>query len=373
MLQQKKHHVNFRVLIHVILFLTVLGALCVPNTVIIAGEYLPDMETHLRVIFTAKNEADISSEVNGKISKVHLLAGDSFSKGQLILELDKSVYQPALNQARTNLKLAEANFDRVKKIVSGKLQIIEAQAAVKAAEENLNFLELVHKDKTKVSKAEAVFDAAQKELDSLIAMQKSNEASVSQVANARRDFIVAESNLKMAVSSENVELATANKDVANASYKLQDVISSQKTIMAQAENDLAKAQTAYAAAEREWKACEIVAPYDGRLSAVRVNEHETVSFGQPLIRIVEDTVLYARFLVPGEYLTKIPPGTKISIFVPVTGQTILAEVKRTSAEVDPASNTLEITAELDNNDGVLRSGFTGWIDRNVIGAGSRKP
>jgi membrane fusion protein (multidrug efflux system) len=63
------------------------------------------------------NEAvTLSSEVPGRISKIHFSEGQPVAKGAPLFELDDSVYRAELAQARAGLALSERNHERAKEL-----------------------------------------------------------------------------------------------------------------------------------------------------------------------------------------------------------------------------------------------------------------
>ena len=69
------------------------------------------IERHITGRLQAADTTALSFEVSGVVHKVHINLGETFSKGQLLAELDNRVYQLAVNQ-RTSL-LAEAKAAKV--------------------------------------------------------------------------------------------------------------------------------------------------------------------------------------------------------------------------------------------------------------------
>lgn len=87
----------------------------------------------------------VRSEQAGRIVSLNFREGQPVRKGQLLVQLDDSVTRAELEQAKANLKLAKANFDRAaelreKNFVSGQAKD-QAENALKVAEANVRVIE----------------------------------------------------------------------------------------------------------------------------------------------------------------------------------------------------------------------------------------
>lgn len=126
-----------------------------------------------------------------------------------------------------------------------------------------------------------------------------------------------------------------------------------------AESDLATAEAELAIASEAVKNCIFKAPYDGKIVAYNIEEWELAQVGDKLLDIVDDNVLIAKTLVLSKDLSRIKPGDTLTIKLDDTGETIKAEVSRVGAVIDPASSTVEVEADIDNKEGLFKSGSSG--------------
>lgn len=125
------------------------------------------------------------------------------------------------------------------------------------------------------------------------------------------------------------------------------------------EVDVATAKADLALAKKNLEAATILAPYDGKVIAVDVEEFETPQLGKSLIEVVDDQVLVARFLVPSSFLPQLAVGLPFTIVVRETGESIPAKISRIGSVIDPSSATVKIEADIDNSPNKLRTGMTG--------------
>lgn len=78
----------------------------------------------------------------------------------------------------------------------------------------------------------------------------------------------------------------------------------------------------------------------------RIQEHETVAAGAPLLEILSDRDLKVELIVPSSWLVSLKPGQRFDLHVDETGATLPGEVLLPGAKVDPASQSVKVTAKL---------------------------
>lgn len=130
------------------------------------------------------------------------------------------------------------------------------------------------------------------------------------------------------------------------------------------EVNLAEARLAQAEAEVQGyrvqvKRCSVIAPFDGQVVQRRVQPHESVAAGTPVLEVVDNRTLEIHLLVPSRWLATLKPGQHF-IFVPdETGQPLQAQVKRLGARIDEGSQTLLLIATLPADAEGLMAGMSG--------------
>jgi membrane fusion protein (multidrug efflux system) len=161
----------------------------------------------------------------------------------------------------------------------------------------------------------------------------------------------------------NLEKARAvldrGKTVLNARQSLfKDSIASFVDLK-DAEAAVATAEAELALAENQVEASTIVAPYNGKVVTLNIEEYELPQPGQALMEIEEDDLLLAKVLVPSQYLKYLSIGKIIQVHLKETNTTVSAKIIRIGAVIDPSSSTIAIDAEINNEDGHLKSGMIG--------------
>jgi RND family efflux transporter MFP subunit len=120
-----------------------------------------------------------------------------------------------------------------------------------------------------------------------------------------------------------------------------------------------KAQAEAASLAARIKQCKLIAPFDGRVSELRINEHEIPQTGQPFISIVDETAFEIDLIVPSYWLKTLSVGAGLHFTVDETGRKYEAKVQRIGAAVDPVSQTVKVMAEFVALDGRVLAGMSG--------------
>ena len=72
----------------------------------------------IRVFLIAKDKATISSEIDGRVVALPFVMGNTFKKGDLLVELDSELAQAARDKAEVELSASQANLEAVQDLRS---------------------------------------------------------------------------------------------------------------------------------------------------------------------------------------------------------------------------------------------------------------
>ncbi|MBD9414795.1 efflux RND transporter periplasmic adaptor subunit [Pseudomonas sp. PDM16] len=127
---------------------------------------------------------------------------------------------------------------------------------------------------------------------------------------------------------------------------------------------LAEARQAQAAAESQVyqvqvKRCSVTAPFSGRVVQRKVQRHESVASGTPLLEVVDNRTLEVHLLVPSSWLSRLAPGERFEFTPDETGQPLQVEIKRLGARIDEGSQTLLLIGSLPEGTSGLLAGMSG--------------
>ncbi len=127
----------------------------------------------------------------------------------------------------------------------------------------------------------------------------------------------------------------------------------------EAEVQKAKADVAYLRAMID--RCRIRGPFDGRIVEHEAREQQFVQAGQPLIEVIDDSVLELEFIVPSRWLSWFKPGHAFDVRIEDTGNEYPVRLLRTAARVDPVSQSVKAVAVIDGAFPELIPGMSGRI------------
>jgi RND family efflux transporter MFP subunit len=102
----------------------------------------------------------------------------------------------------------------------------------------------------------------------------------------------------------------------------------------------------------------------GHPGVVTVRYHEDgeyVERGTPLLALIDQSQLDARFYVRPEQGLNLRVGDRVLIRVPVLDLTVKCQVVFVDPAVDASSGLMRVRARIDNATGNLKSGLRGWV------------
>lgn len=113
-----------------------------PVKVIQLGQEEAFGERHFTGKAEASDAATLAFEVHGKLNKFNTNIGDKVKKGAVLATVDSRDFKNALDQAKAELKRAEAQYNRLKKALEAnavsKQQVTDANAALESARALVN-------------------------------------------------------------------------------------------------------------------------------------------------------------------------------------------------------------------------------------------
>lgn len=128
--------------------------------------------------------------------------------------------------------------------------------------------------------------------------------------------------------------------------------------------EISKARVAKATAEAEaLKArldqCVVIAPFDGRIAVLGVQQHEVPGPGKPFLSIVGAERLEIELIVPSSWLTWLKTGDSFTFAIDETARSYPMEIARLGATVDPVSQMIKVIAVMTRNAEEILPGMSG--------------
>ena len=254
---------------------------------------------------SAVDEVTVSSEAEGRVSKLLADLGDRVHAGQPLLELDREKLQYAVEQQRAALARALAKFgaadsqhlppfEKTPDVQRAQAELVQAKQGFERADQ-LHRRQLVPKQ---------TLDDAQATLQ---AKQAGYDASLQNAKNLRADIDASEATLKLA--------------------------------------------------ERQLRDAEIRAPFDGYIQKRLVSLGEYVKVQTPVMSVVRVNPLKVTAEIPERMAPWIKIGQSVELHVDAyPDKTITGKVSRISPAVNTATRAFSFEALVPNDDALLKPG-----------------
>jgi RND family efflux transporter MFP subunit len=263
----------------------------------------------------ARDEVDLSFRVSGPLVSLPVDVGSKLKKGEAIAAIDPRDFQTTLDSAQANLAREKANLlamergARPEEVEQLKAALAEAQASARQASEE-------HARNAKLAPSGAV---SKSDFDITLARA---ERTAAQVKKAKEDL--------------NIGLKGARPEDLEA--KRAEI----KALEATAAN--AKNQLEYAT---------LKAPFDGTVAARYVDNFQTVTAKQPVVRLLDISKIEVTIQVPENVISLVPRVKKaICTFDAWPGREFDGQVTKIGTEASQTTRTYPVTVAVDQRQDV---------------------
>ena len=211
---------------------------------------------------------DLASKITGRIEKINYKKGDRVKKGDVLIALDTPDINAKAAQVDATVQLALAQQEKVNNGARNE----------------------------QISMAKASRDLAKKTFDRLNRLHDEGVIPTQKLDEARAKYQAAQDNYNMLVTGSRIE----DKLSAAANVK--------------------RAMGANDEVQSYLKENTIVAPIDGVITEINVEEGELVGAGYPIVTIVDDNDCWVVFNLREDLLAKIKDGTEFNVKIPAIGK-----------------------------------------------------
>ena len=341
----------------------------------------PEVEAEYTPVVSVTGEvvpavwATVSTQTGGFVEEVLVEPGDEVEKGEILIRLDSTDAQLAVQQAEAALAAAQAQLDDLKagarpeEIEAAKAEVALAQAALQS---------LLNPDPAQVAaaqaelaQAEAALRIAQAAYDRIKwdpgagarpeALQLEQATGAYNVAKARLDALLNPPAADVAAARARLQQAQARLALLEAGARLETI--------AAAEAEVARAEAALEQARVALARCEIRAPFAGTVGLVHVRTGEWTAPGQPLVTLGDLTTLRVETTDLDEVdVARVAVGQQAVItFDALPERTFTGRVTRISPMAEPGTAGVHYTVviELDELHPAIRWGMTAFVDIEV--------
>lgn len=269
------------------------------------------------------DELTLKTKVSGRVAKIYHDFADRVKPGELLLEIDPTDAELAVEQARRSLnsELAKWGFEDVPQ-----------------ADADLSQLPTVVSAKLRS-------DWSKSQLSRLTALQNRGSASAEELEQAKTNAMVAESDF-------GNQLLLARSGAATAQLK-------------KAELDIAQQQLNETRiyVPRSEAVGELSAPHY-TITDRYVTEGAYLASGSELFRLVVDETLKLRLPISEKYAAQVKVGQRVEVSTLTATKPAIGTIVRVGPAVDPQTRTFQIEAEVPNSDAILKTG--GFAKGRVI-------
>lgn len=172
-------------------------------------------------------------------------------------------------------------------------------------------------------------------------------------------------SLDCSLQQAHLQKARAAQDAAERTYtankRLAELNSIGKVELQVSEAEAAKARAEVSLMNVSLSKCHITAPFGGRVAEQRVREQQFVQPGQPMLDILDDSVLELEFLIPSRWLAWVKTGYAFQVAIDETGKSYPAKMLRIGARIDPVSQSIKVAAAINGSFPELIAGMSGKI------------
>lgn len=328
------------------------------------------------IVMTAQ-DAQLAFTIGGKVKAVNVAVGDLVHAGQVLVVLDDTDMQVAVNQANRNFQ----ELTSPAAIAASELAVAAAMQSVKDTQTKVIGLKYPRASDALIQNTEGNIDLAREELTK--ATKDYNGVSGLPDGDPRKaEALVrmtnAQLNLNRLIANVNwyegkpsdidVATATANYDAATAALQEAQwylAILNGRPIPANATGaklvQLETAMTALITAQKQLEDARLVTLIPGVVIAVNVMPGQIISPGEVLIDISDSTRLHVETTDLSERdVPKIEIGQPVQVLVKALNQTITGRVSRISplADILGGDVVYKTTIDLDSPPSGLRAGMS---------------
>lgn len=171
--------------------------------------------------------------------------------------------------------------------------------------------------------------------------------------------------LDCSIQQAQLQKARAVLDAAQKTFtsnkRLDELHSIGKVELDVSEAEVNKAKADVSATSVLLSKCVIPAPFAGRVAEQKAREQQYVQPGQPLLDILDDSVLELEFIVPSRWIAWLKPGSSFQVHIDETNKSYPAKVQRIGARVDPVSQSVKLSAAISGHFPELIAGMSGRV------------
>jgi membrane fusion protein (multidrug efflux system) len=316
--------------------------------------------------FVESHIVNLSPQVGGLITRVHVEEHDHIQAGQLLTQIDPAPHQRELDLARAKrevaeatLKLEEATLERLVQEHPRKVALAEkdqavAESALEQARTQLRLTthdveEEIRQAKAAVDSYRAVLTKAREDYDRYKKLFEERSAPERKFQDVTRDYRTAEADLEAAMSRLSkaekdrlqIEIAASlvaqkerARERAEESVRLailgELLIAEQRRTVEQRRVQVAEARRGEETVLTNLEYTRVIAPFDGVVVRRFRNPGDHAPVGSPILSVYDPELVYVTAYMEEERLEGVSPGNAVKVWLdavsePLTGRVVWIE------------------------------------------------
>jgi RND family efflux transporter MFP subunit len=156
------------------------------------------------------------------------------------------------------------------------------------------------------------------------------------------------------------ELAGAKRSL-EANQRLAELNAAGLMELDLAKNAVEKSQAELQISETQLSKCEIKAPFAGIVAEQRIREQQYVQPGTQVVDVLDDSGYELEFLAPSTWLSRLRVGMVVRVHIDEVRRNGMARIARISPRIDPVSQSIKVTANLEGPMADLKAGMSGRL------------
>lgn len=322
----------------------------------------------------ARERVNLSFTASGEIAEVNVKVGDRVKEGQVLASLDTLDLDIAVRKAEVTLALAELSLASLRQPADAG-DVAVAEGAVNSAAQSLAV--------ARASKTAAEAQAAFSNRLAMEARDRTEEAyqnyldfldkyglPAAYAAGINVAYLEAEGNVGITFAKTEYQIQQAQsqwlsayqafKQAEQSLQRLQEGVDEER--IRQAELQIEQAQLGLEQAQARLDQSVIVAPFDGIVAAVTIQQRTLAVSGVPAITVLDDAALYIDVTVDEIDIGAIAEGQPVDITLDAYATAVLTgTVERVAALPSNAGGIIAYTLRVglaDAGDTDVREGMT---------------
>ncbi len=156
------------------------------------------------------------------------------------------------------------------------------------------------------------------------------------------------------------ELAGAKRSL-EANQRLAELNAAGLMELDLAKNAVEKSEAELRISDTQLSKCQIKAPFAGIVAEQRIREQQYVQPGTPVVDVLDDSGYELEFLAPSTWLSRLRAGMVVRVHIDEVRRSAQARIVRISPRIDPVSQSIKVTANLEGPMADLKAGMSGRL------------